>query len=409
MAARAPGFLALLWALLLRWARRTLCAACGRNTRTDAAFHAAESAASLDRSSLAAYSALVPVPVMPDNSAWAGGAPDVAAAADAAAIALVAPHVESFDTVLTIVLDDNFPYPLMGSVHTSSFIDADMPALLARLLPTSMSASSVSTGGLPSRATWASDTAHRRGTETLVRVSVGGGAWASDTRMLFFHGLGVRRVKEAAAGAADAGAEADKRSAGADVLTSGALVPSASLAQLPLPADLPHAWAALSGDRNPIHMHWLGAWAFGFRSGRRAVAHGMSVVLAALPSVLRALLQRALADMAADAAVGAASRSALALLRASGTRLQLRVSFVRPTFVPSQVVVLGDAVAPGDADGGAKVAEGSETALRRRGAASGGGTRSWRLRFAVAPAARPGDAGSPPKPSIDGEVRLLVL
>jgi acyl dehydratase len=39
-----------------------------------------------------------------------------------------------------------------------------------------------------------------------------------------------------------------------------------------LPGDLGRRYAAVSGDRNPIHMHALTAKAFGFP---RAIAHGM--------------------------------------------------------------------------------------------------------------------------------------
>src|SRR6266487_1403229 len=39
-----------------------------------------------------------------------------------------------------------------------------------------------------------------------------------------------------------------------------------------LPADLGRRYAAVSGDRNPIHLYRLTAWLFGFR---RPIAHGM--------------------------------------------------------------------------------------------------------------------------------------
>jgi hypothetical protein len=59
------------------------------------------------------------------------------------------------------------------------------------------------------------------------------------------------------------------------------------------------------------------AWALGFRSGRRVVAHGMSIVLLALPAVLRALARWGLGSLYLSAAVGVAMVGALMMLRAT--------------------------------------------------------------------------------------------
>lgn len=45
-----------------------------------------------------------------------------------------------------------------------------------------------------------------------------------------------------------------------------------TIAEWRLPGNLGRRYAAVSGDRNPIHMHNLSAKAFGFP---RAIAHGM--------------------------------------------------------------------------------------------------------------------------------------
>jgi acyl dehydratase len=50
------------------------------------------------------------------------------------------------------------------------------------------------------------------------------------------------------------------------------LAPPPANAQWRLPGDLGRRYAAVSGDRNPIHMHSLSARLFGFPS---AIAHGM--------------------------------------------------------------------------------------------------------------------------------------
>ncbi|TDC02977.1 hypothetical protein E1265_36685, partial [Streptomyces sp. 8K308] len=48
--------------------------------------------------------------------------------------------------------------------------------------------------------------------------------------------------------------------------------PGPTLARLTMPAATGCRYAAVSGDRNPIHLHPLTARPFGFR---RAIAHGM--------------------------------------------------------------------------------------------------------------------------------------
>jgi acyl dehydratase len=58
---------------------------------------------------------------------------------------------------------------------------------------------------------------------------------------------------------------------------SGAKRPAAdavagAVSRVPVPGDIGRRYAAVSGDRNPIHLYGLTAKAFGFRS---AIAHGM--------------------------------------------------------------------------------------------------------------------------------------
>jgi acyl dehydratase len=48
--------------------------------------------------------------------------------------------------------------------------------------------------------------------------------------------------------------------------------PAGPVAQVRVPGDIGRRYGAVSGDRNPIHLHPLTARAFGFKS---AIAHGM--------------------------------------------------------------------------------------------------------------------------------------
>ena len=85
-------------------------------------------------------------------------------------------------------------------------------------------------------------------------------------------------------------------------------------------AAMPAAWAAASGDINPIHTSNWTAKLLGFHRG--AVAHGMSVVFAAAPRVLDALTRTGIAQQ--ETASGNAP-------------LQLRVQFMRPVFLSARL------------------------------------------------------------------------
>lgn len=262
-------------------------------------------------------------------------------------VAAISAHAASFQTVIDTVLAQSFPYPLLGSVHTSS--DISLPDAQAVFQHWASSAAvdvglSLEAGLARATATWqaADDAPHRRGTEATVRVQLttsaadpagAGTLWTSDTRMLFFHaGRGKASSSASSSGSAPVPAVVP-------ALPSAATSPFAETVHLP--RELPNQWAHLSGDCNPIHMHWLGAWAFGFRSGRRAVAHGMSVVLLCLPAAMRRLLDGSEIPAALSGAVGVPGAGTVAAAPGQRRRisLRLRVSFVRPAFVPGSMSV----------------------------------------------------------------------
>jgi len=151
-------------------------------------------------------------------------------------------HVLAFPLHLLLMTDAAFPFAPMGTVHVSNRIEQRRPIALADELDLSV---------------WVEDLRpHRRGrTVTVVSEAAVGGdvAWHDETVLL-------SRDRSTAVGSAE-DVHAD--------LPEGA--PSGP-GQWSLPGNLGRRYAAVSGDRNPIHLYDVTAKAFGFR---RHIAHGM--------------------------------------------------------------------------------------------------------------------------------------
>jgi len=147
------------------------------------------------------------------------------------------PHVLAFPLHMDAISDGRFPFAPAGIVHIANRIVQHRPLSLTESLALRVTA----TGPEP----------HRRGrTFTLVtEVRVGDElAWEGFATML-------KRGR----GAEDAPREPEFED------------PPVT-ARWRVPGDLGRRYAAVSGDRNPIHLHPLTARAFGFP---RAIAHGM--------------------------------------------------------------------------------------------------------------------------------------
>ncbi|WP_030685409.1 MaoC/PaaZ C-terminal domain-containing protein [Streptomyces sp. NRRL B-1347] len=150
------------------------------------------------------------------------------------------PHVLAFPLTTRLLAARAFPLPLLGLVHTSIEVvqhraprltdELDLTAYVAGLAP------------------------HHRGTQATLAVAaaVGGAVvWESRSTYLARHRTGTTA--------------APRRSRGDEP-------PLPARAEWRLAADLGRRYAAVSGDRNPIHLHPLTARPFGFP---RAIAHGM--------------------------------------------------------------------------------------------------------------------------------------
>ena len=156
------------------------------------------------------------------------------------------PHMLAFPLHMAIMSDGSFPFGAVGLVHVENSIAQKRPIGIdeemdIRVRPTKLER-------------------HSKGktfslqTEVLVGGEV---VWESTSTMLRRGG-----------GSSNGDAKKGKGAKGFDTLDAAA----PSSAEWRLPGDLGRRYAAVSGDRNPIHMHSLTAKPLGFPA---AIAHGM--------------------------------------------------------------------------------------------------------------------------------------
>src|SRR4051794_39061794 len=153
------------------------------------------------------------------------------------------PQTLAFPLILALLTDPAFPFPAMGTVHLGNRIRVTRRLEVGDVLAYEIT----------SRAT----TLHPRGPATVLAITAtsdGEVVWDADMTL-----LRRKRVRPAALGAGRAQPDVP-----AD--------PPRGPAAWALSADLGRRYAALSGDRNPIHLTDLTAKPFGFS---RHIAHGM--------------------------------------------------------------------------------------------------------------------------------------
>jgi acyl dehydratase len=153
------------------------------------------------------------------------------------------PHVLVFPLHLCLMTDRSFPFSVLGLVHIANRIEVRAPMPIGSSLDLSVHAEDLRP--------------HRRGQQfDLVSEATleGEVAWRARSTYL--------SRGEGGNGASDNGPERDER-------TEEELE---ACAEWRVPGDMGRRYAAVSGDRNPIHMHPLSARLFGFPT---AIAHGM--------------------------------------------------------------------------------------------------------------------------------------
>ncbi|MEU3203451.1 MaoC/PaaZ C-terminal domain-containing protein [Streptomyces cyaneofuscatus] len=162
---------------------------------------------------------------------------------------LTYPHVLAFPLAMRLMTGRDFPLPVVGLVHTWIEIRSHRPVQPGEALEPTVYAAEL--------------TPHRRGTEvTMVTEARVGGelVWESRSGYLSRH-----------APKAEAGPKGEAATKGEEAQAPA--LPA--VAEWRLPGDLGRRYGAVSGDRNPIHLHPLTARLFGFP---RAIAHGMWTV-----------------------------------------------------------------------------------------------------------------------------------
>ncbi|WEO95995.1 MaoC/PaaZ C-terminal domain-containing protein [Streptomyces sp. FXJ1.172] len=161
------------------------------------------------------------------------------------ALPVTYPHVLGFPLAMRLMSARDFPLPLLGLVHTSVGIVRHTAA--------------PATGGYQLAVHIDGLAPHRRGTQATVVTELTSGdelVWESRSTYLARH-----RTED------PAGPRQERR--------PHTRLPLPVLAEWRLAEDIGRRYGAVSGDRNPIHLHPLTARLFGFP---RALAHGMWTV-----------------------------------------------------------------------------------------------------------------------------------
>jgi acyl dehydratase len=149
------------------------------------------------------------------------------------------PHMLAFPLAMQLMTDRSFPFPAMGLVHIENRIEQLRPIGAEERLGV--------------RVRKADLAEHERGTkfDIVAEASTGGqNVWRS--RSTYLH--------------------REKRGGGKREGNSRRSTPPQPRAYWDVPDDIGRRYAAVSGDRNPIHLHPLTAKLFGFP---RPIAHGM--------------------------------------------------------------------------------------------------------------------------------------
>ena len=164
-------------------------------------------------------------------------------------------HVLAFPLAMAVMVREDFPLPVLGTVHVANTVVQHRPVLLGE--------------ELSARAHAANPRGHRRGTllDLVVQVSAGDELVWEGTSTYLSPGQHLP------------GTDPQDTPAPTDDAPSG---PASAVWHLG--RDVATQYAQVSGDRNPIHTSRVGARVFGFP---KPIAHGMYTAARALTQVGR--------------------------------------------------------------------------------------------------------------------------
>ena len=151
-------------------------------------------------------------------------------------------HLMSFPLAMARMVRPDFPFPLLGLVHVGNMLRQYRPVLAAERVTVSA---------------WADNLRTHPSGQQIDLVSEA----RIDDELVWQETSSYLRRGQRSDRPASQRAEPAKSAA-----------PDGPVIRWSVPADIGRRYAAVSGDRNPIHLHNLTAKAFGFRA---AIAHGM--------------------------------------------------------------------------------------------------------------------------------------
>ena len=175
-------------------------------------------------------------------------------------------HLLAFPLAISLMVDPAFPFPLLGLVHLANVVEQRRPARVEETVSITVHAADLR--------------AHEVGqTVDLIAAATIGDETVWRSRSTY-----LRRGKRS----------------GPRPPRTASEPPPGPANLIGVPGDIGRRYAAVSGDRNPIHLHPLTARAFGFP---RAIAHGMWLEARVLASIEERLPEAFTVDVAFKTAV----------------------------------------------------------------------------------------------------------
>ncbi len=182
-------------------------------------------------------------------------------------------HALVFPAAMSVMVQEDFPLPLLGMIHLRNQVQHFAPVVFSDEL---------------SVRAWARDlSGHRIGTQVQIVAEIHN----ADGTALLWRGVSTYLAKGVFLPGLDKPSPAHPR---VD------FIPPAPTAQWQLGVDTGRAYAAVSGDFNPIHLSVLSAKALGLR---RSIAHGMYAAARVLATVPQSKPQAFSWDISFDSPV----------------------------------------------------------------------------------------------------------